>query len=56
MSLQTVADVPGRVAYEHLHFGVWAGLDEAIAAGALCLPPMHVRSWFTSRAATTATE
>ena len=28
-----VADIPGPVGYEHLHFGVWAALGEAAANG-----------------------
>ena len=30
---QVIADIPGPVAYKHLHFGVWAALGEAAANG-----------------------
>ena len=32
--VQVTASIPGPVAYEHLHFGVWAELGEANAEGA----------------------
>ena len=39
---EIVAAVPGPVAYEHLHFGVWAGLGEASAAGAQDVADMGI--------------
>ncbi len=41
-SAQVAVPIPGPVAYEHVHFGVWAGLGDANAAGAQDLSGMGI--------------